>query len=152
VVFHVGADVVEEAPRQVAAHVNFSGARRPCRQCSRGGATGRAPAILSWEGRRMIYLDGRKQDVNALAFSPDGKLLAVAGTASHVQLWRLDTREARKVLGPSGPHLAVAFLPGGRLLTVVKGPAMRVMALDGGGPVNEHVVSHGGAQANFISA
>ena len=40
----------------------------------------------------MILLEGRKQDVNALAFSPDGKQLAVAGTASHVQLWDLQTR------------------------------------------------------------
>jgi len=57
----------------------------------------------------VIELTGRKQDVLALAFSPDGAQLAVGGTASHVQLWDLATRKARPVLGSCGPHRAVAF-------------------------------------------
>jgi WD40 repeat protein len=57
----------------------------------------------------MIELAGRKQDVDALVFSPDGKQLAVGGSASHVQLWDLTTKKARPILGPRGPHRAVGF-------------------------------------------
>jgi WD40 repeat protein len=85
-------------------------------------------------GAGMIYLEGRKQDVNALAFSPNGKLLAVAGTASNVQLWDLESGTVRKVLGPSGPHVAFAFLPGGRIMTATGNSALRIESLDGTGP------------------
>jgi WD40 repeat protein len=66
----------------------------------------------------MILLEGRKQKIAALAFSPEGNHLAVAGTASHVQLWDLTKRKARPILGPNGPHRAVYFLDERRVLTV----------------------------------
>lgn len=66
----------------------------------------------------MITLEGRKQDVAALTFSPDGRKLAVGGTASHVQLWDLQTRKAQAVLGTRGPFRAVEFVGKDRLLAV----------------------------------
>lgn len=66
----------------------------------------------------MIVLDGRKQDIWSLAFSPDGTQLAVAGSASTVQLWDLQTRKARPLLGPKGPHRVVLFRDADRLLSV----------------------------------
>lgn len=65
----------------------------------------------------MIILDGKKQDVDALAFSADGTELIVGGTAAKVQLWDLTTNTVRAVLGPSGPHRAVVFLGKNHLLT-----------------------------------
>jgi WD40 repeat protein len=76
----------------------------------------------------MIALEGRKQDVDALAFSPDGRELAVGGTASHVQLWDLAAGKVRPVLGPQGPHRAVAFLGDDHLLTATGGGAVRLAA------------------------
>jgi len=66
----------------------------------------------------MILLQGRKQTIEALAFSPEGDRLAVAGTASHVQLWDLNKRKARPILGPAGPHRAVYFLGPQRLVSL----------------------------------
>ena len=83
----------------------------------------------------MILLPGIKQDVDALAFSPDGKRLAVGGTAAHLQLWDLETRRARPVLGPNGPHRAVFFLGDGSLLTATGGGELRTTALPTGDPV-----------------
>jgi WD40 repeat protein len=74
----------------------------------------------------MIVLVGRKQDVDALAFSPEGKRLAVGGTASHVQLWDLETRTVQPILGPKGPHRAVAFLPGEQMMTATADAVLRL--------------------------
>ncbi len=100
----------------------------------------------------MIYLEGRRQDVDALVFSPDGKSLAVGGTASHVQLWHLETRTVRKVLGPKGPHRAVAFLPGGRIMTATAAPEIRVGPLEGEGPLFEYHGPPDGGQKGYIHA
>ncbi|MFQ3592178.1 MAG: WD40 repeat domain-containing protein [Gemmataceae bacterium] len=66
----------------------------------------------------MIVLEGRKQSIKGLAFSPESNLLAVAGTASHVQLWDLKERKVRPILGPKGPHHVVAFLGPNRLVSL----------------------------------
>jgi WD40 repeat protein len=91
----------------------------------------------------MILLEGRKQDVDALVFSPDGKLLAVGGSASHVQLWDLETRTARRVLGPKGEHRAVAFLPGGGIMTATSENAIRFEALTPSGLPRREVTPGG---------
>ncbi len=38
----------------------------------------------------MIYLEGRRQDVDALVFSPDGMRAAAAGKTGRVALWDFD--------------------------------------------------------------
>ncbi len=54
--------------------------------------------------------------VTAVAFSPDGTLLATA-TGDVVHLWDVgNARERRQILGHSGPVTAVRFAPDGRTL------------------------------------
>ncbi|MFD5819363.1 WD40 repeat domain-containing protein, partial [Streptomyces sp. NPDC127038] len=57
-------------------------------------------------------------NVIAVAFSPDGALLAISGTHGAVQLWNPATQEpvGKPLTAHSGPVTAVAFSPNGTLL------------------------------------
>lgn len=74
-------------------------------------ATGKAEATLS----------GHVEEVRAVAFSRDGKLLAAAGglpaRSGEVKIWNAETRtELRTILGHTDCIYAVAFSPDGKLL------------------------------------
>ena len=62
---------------------------------------------------------GRWQVTNAIAFSPDGQILAT-GRAQEVYLWNVDTRKHLSTFkGHPGPVHAVAFSPDGKTLASV---------------------------------
>jgi WD40 repeat protein len=55
--------------------------------------------------------------VSAMAFSPDGKLLAVGGSDTQVHLFNVaDGKAVRSMPGHTGPITALAFYPGGSVL------------------------------------
>jgi WD40 repeat protein len=80
--------------------------------------------VFVWDARtgaerlRLRGLHDAAGFVYALAFSPDGRLLARAGPENRVCLWDLarPTRPARALLGPGVLTTGVTFSPDGRRL------------------------------------
>jgi WD40 repeat protein len=78
-------------------------------------------AVRLWEtatGGMRRQLGPDDEAGSAVAFAPDGRLLA-AGTGDVVRVWQLPAgRELRKFTGHDGPVKAVGFAAGGRLVSV----------------------------------
>jgi WD40 repeat protein len=74
------------------------------------------------EAKKPKLLEGHKSNVQALAFSPDGKTLATGGFDKTVRLWSLATRRMLATLkGHTSPVLSVSFSPDGRSLATGEG-------------------------------
>jgi RNA polymerase sigma factor (sigma-70 family) len=82
-----------------------------------------ACAVRVWDvdtGKQLHKLDGHQNEVHALAFSRDGRLLASGGSSfrnSLVNFWEVATGKLVKTLPGAG--VALAFAPDGRTLAVV---------------------------------
>jgi WD40 repeat protein len=114
------------APRGEVRRVAFSPDGRTLASAGQGDFLGlgkTSPDEVSlWDldaGKEVLTLTGPGGSVNSLAFSPDGKLLAVASDEGPVQL--LDGRTGQQVLLLKGAGRSAAFSKDGRFLVTAGG-------------------------------
>jgi len=83
-------------------------------------AIGRSDStIYLWDskrGRKPVALTGHSREVRAIAFSPDGKLLASGGVDKTIKLWNVETGRDFRTFKHSGYVFSVAFSPDGKQL------------------------------------
>ena len=92
-----------------------------------------------------MTLLGHKHQVWALAFSPDGSLMASGDRGGQVNLWHLaDGTLQRSIAADDGPIWSLAFTPDGR--TLVTASDRRVQSWDAGtGTLRHALPSPGGS-------
>lgn len=117
----------------------------------RAGATSEARgALLSTQSQPFLArLGGHGGPVNAVAFAPDGRLLATAGSDGRVLLRRVADRSTVASFTAPGRVRTVAFSPDGRTLAAgsTDGPVRLWPVGGGGGPASVLPPSTAGARA-----
>jgi WD40 repeat protein len=67
-------------------------------------------------GQEVAKLRGHAGGLTAVAFAPDGRLLATAGRDRAVRVWDAAGKAVRVLKGHAGPVTCLAFAPDGRAL------------------------------------
>ena len=88
---------------------------------------GRLIVLQAESGDELRIIDIPGEGVRDLAFSPDGRLIAVAGVAGRVGLW--ETAGWESLGGIDAPASAVAFAPDGRKIVLNDGSMWDVTTL-----------------------
>jgi WD40 repeat protein len=93
--------------------------------------------MYSESGDASDELDCPSTDMRALAFSPDGQLLAAAGRSGVIRVWNAaDRREVAEFKADTRRIHAIAFSPDGRLIASGgEGVEVRVWEAETGNPV-----------------
>ena len=78
-------------------------------------------------GRECNRLAGHNSSINSIAFSPNGKTIAIASEDGMVKLWQLESKELQTFKGHSSSIDSVAFSPDGQ--TIVSGSGDKTVKL-----------------------